>query len=72
MLIPVVIRPAQLVPHDGELDADREVPCLCANVVKMKNVSLVWTYPAEDESQTGYYAVCSQMCYLKNLSKGSA
>lgn len=67
MNIPTVISPELLVPAGGELDALREVVCLCSHPRVLAGVKLVW---ADFGDGWGWRAVCSQSCYLAAFGEG--
>ena len=69
MLIPTVISPELLVPAGGELDALREVACLCSHQRVLGAVKLCWLDLGDGY---GYRAVCSQTCFTAHVSEGRA
>lgn len=66
MLIPIVIDPRDLVPAGGELDSEREIPCLCGRQAKLGAVKLVW---ANFGDGYGYRAVCCQGCIVIHFAE---
>lgn len=69
MHIPPIITPATLVPEGAELDATREVSCICGNKTILGRVNLVW---ADFGDGWGWRAVCSPQCYTCCFKEGEA
>ena len=72
MYYPPLIEPQQLCPAGCEFDGDKEVRCLCGREAKLKEIKLLWTFPAGNEKERGWYACCSQGCLTLHVSEGEA
>ena len=67
MFHPTIIEPAMLVPEGAELDATRQVSCLCGNQVALGRIRLVW---ADLGDGWGWRGVCSSHCFTVCFKEG--
>lgn len=66
MILPVTYQARQLPPEQR----DPNQTCLCGEHINFSVALIVWTKPKE--RNRGWYAICSQDCFLTHCSEGEA